>query len=80
MEAAVAVTGRPAVAYPNRGGTWDAVSKTWSTGVPLDLDLVDAWVAAGASYVGGCCGLGPADIGALAAHLGDRRVSPPAGG
>ncbi|GAA1898204.1 homocysteine S-methyltransferase [Lapillicoccus jejuensis] len=71
VRTAVAVTGRPAVAYPNRGGTWDAGSKVWSTGVPLDLDLVDAWVEAGASYVGGCCGLGPDDIAALAAHLGD---------
>lgn len=71
VRTAVDVTGRPAVAYPNRGGVWDAATRTWSTGVPLDLDLVDAWVAAGASYVGGCCGLGPADIAALAAHLAD---------
>ena len=71
VRTAVAVTGLPAVTYPNRGGTWDAATKVWSTGVPLDLDLVDAWVAAGASYVGGCCGLGPADIAALAAHLAD---------
>ncbi|GAA1938454.1 homocysteine S-methyltransferase [Nocardioides marmoribigeumensis] len=62
-------TGLPAVAYPNRGGTWDAASKSWSAGAALDLELVDAWVDAGARYVGGCCGLGPADIAALATRL-----------
>jgi homocysteine S-methyltransferase len=66
VEAAVATTGLPAVAYPNRGGSWDADAKTWSYGDPVDLDLVDAWVGAGARLVGGCCGNGPADIAALA--------------
>lgn len=69
VETVVAVTGLPAVAYPNAGGAWDSSTRTWSRGARLDLRLVDAWVAAGASYVGGCCGLGPADIGALARHL-----------
>ena len=40
VRAAVAATGLPAVAYPNRGGTWDAQAKQWSYGDPLDLDLV----------------------------------------
>jgi len=66
---AVAVTGRPAVAYPNRGGTWDAAAKQWAYGDALDLDLVGSWVAAGATYVGGCCGTGPSDIAALAERL-----------
>lgn len=66
---AVDVTGRPAIAYPNRGGVWDAETKTWSTGAPLDFDLVDEWVHAGAGWVGGCCGLSPADIRQLADHL-----------
>ncbi|QBR94355.1 homocysteine S-methyltransferase [Nocardioides euryhalodurans] len=66
---AVTVTGLPAVAYPNRGGTWDSTTKQWAYGGPLDLDLVEAWVAAGARYVGGCCGAGPADIGEIADRL-----------
>ena len=66
VEAAVAATGLPAVAYPNRGGSWDADAKTWAYGDPVDLDLVETWVAAGARLVGGCCGNGPADIAALA--------------
>ena len=65
VRAAVAATGVPAVAYPNRGGSWDPAAKRWVYGAPLDLDLVDAWVAAGTELVGGCCGTGPADIAAL---------------
>ena len=49
VTAAVAATGRPAVAYPNRGGSWDADAKQWAYGDPVDLDLVDGWVAAGAA-------------------------------
>ena len=41
---AVAVTGLPAVAYPNRGGSWDAEAKRWAYGDPLDLDLVAGWL------------------------------------
>jgi homocysteine S-methyltransferase len=69
VEAAVAATGLPAVAYPNRGGSWDSETKQWHYAGPLDLGLVDTWVAAGARLVGGCCGTGPADIAALAERL-----------
>ena len=69
VRAATAATGLPAVAYPNRGGSWDADAKAWAYGEPLDLDLVDSWVAAGATYVGGCCGTGPSDIEALSRRL-----------
>ena len=65
VETAVRQTGLPAVAYPNRGGSWDPVTKTWSDAHPFDFDLVDAWIAAGATFVGGCCGFGPSDIRAL---------------
>ena len=69
VTAAVAATGRPAVAYPNRGGSWDADAKQWRYGDPVDLGLLDGWIAAGARFVGGCCGTGPSDIAALAARL-----------
>lgn len=71
VEAAVAATGLPAVAYPNRGEDWDPVAKAWvgTGGVPLDL--ARSWVAAGASYVGGCCRVGPAEIRALVEGLAD---------
>jgi homocysteine S-methyltransferase len=69
IQAAVATTGLPAVAYPNRGGSWNSRAKQWQYAGPLDLDLVDGWLAAGARYVGGCCGTGPADIAELAGRL-----------
>ncbi|GAB3861688.1 homocysteine S-methyltransferase [Nocardioides maradonensis] len=59
----------PGVAYPNRGGTWDSVTKSWSSSVPLDPALVAAWVEAGARYVGGCCGTGPDDVRVLSEQL-----------
>lgn len=79
VETAVGQTGLPAVAYPNHGGVWDSGTKTWSRARPLDLDLVDAWIAAGARYVGGCCGFGPTEIAALAQRLDrrDPRAVPP---
>jgi homocysteine S-methyltransferase len=70
VEAAVAATALSAVAYPNRGGSWDAASKSWAYGDPLDLDLVPGWLAAGVRYLGGCCGNGPTDIAALSARFG----------
>jgi homocysteine S-methyltransferase len=74
VETAVAVTGLPAVAYPNKGGSWDSTTKAWSYGEPLDLDLAQSWVAAGARFVGGCCGTGPADIDLLARRIGQGSV------
>ena len=73
VETAAAVTGLPAVAYPNRGGSWDAEAKRWAYGDPLDLDLVAGWLAAGARLLGGCCGNGPADIAALARNVAVTR-------
>jgi homocysteine S-methyltransferase len=69
-----AATGLPAVAYPNRGGNWDAVVKQWAYGDAIDVALVGQWVAAGARYVGGCCGTGPGDIAALAARVDELAV------
>jgi homocysteine S-methyltransferase len=71
VQTAKTATGLPAVAYPNRGGTWDAEAKQWAYGDPLDLDLVASWLAAGVRYVGGCCGTGPADIAALAERVSE---------
>ena len=69
VRAAVAATGLPAVAYPNRGGSWDSDRKTWEYGDPVDLDLVETWLGAGARFIGGCCGTGPADVAALVERL-----------
>ena len=70
VTSAAATTGLPAIAYPNRGGSWDSVTKTWSYGAALDPALVEPWIAAGTRYVGGCCGTGPQDIAVLAERFG----------
>lgn len=75
VTAAVAATRLPAVAYPNRGGSWDAGGKRWSYGDALDLSLLDGWVAAGARWIGGCCGTGPCDVAALSRRLDDAAAT-----
>ena len=67
VRAAVEVTGRPAVAYPNSGESWDARAGRWAGRSSYDVRLASSWTEAGARYVGGCCRVGPADIAALAA-------------
>jgi homocysteine S-methyltransferase len=63
---AVETTGLPAVAYPNRGESWDPIRQAWIGQEAFDPALAPAWVDAGARYVGGCCRVGPSDITALA--------------
>jgi homocysteine S-methyltransferase len=69
LEVARTVTGKPGVAYPNSGQGWDSGTHTWRGTSAYDVTLAPSWVAAGASYVGGCCQVGPADIAALAEVL-----------
>lgn len=58
---------KPFVVYPNSGQIWDAVKKEWigSKGVGFDQKLINEWKAAGAQYIGGCCGIGAAEISRL---------------
>jgi homocysteine S-methyltransferase len=69
IELAAAVTGRPAVVYPNSGEDWDPGAHLWEGGASYDVDLAPAWVRAGARYVGGCCRVGPDTVAALAQTL-----------
>ena len=63
-------TDRAVLAYPNRGASYDAVTKTWGEPEEADLAALAArWVDAGATLVGGCCGTGPDDIRAIAATI-----------
>jgi homocysteine S-methyltransferase len=70
---AASTTDRPVVAYPNRGAFWDAGRRAW-----VDPPRQDArpplrpqrWREAGARLIGGCCGIGPAQIAAMALELG----------
>ena len=68
---AVAASGKPAVAYPNSGESWDGARRRWGgDGAGVDVAAARRWVEAGASWVGGCCRVGSADIARLAAGLG----------
>ena len=70
-----AITPMPVVAYPNRGGDWDATEKVWTGGPEVDMARVArALVDAGAGLVGGCCGTGPDDVRAIAVALGERTA------
>ncbi|MDQ0381915.1 homocysteine S-methyltransferase [Amycolatopsis thermophila] len=68
-------SGKPVIAYPNSGENWDARARRWAGSSRFAPALVRDWLDAGASWVGGCCRVGPGDIAALAAV-----VSPPAAG
>ena len=67
---AVAASGKPAIAYPNSGESWDARARTWGgDGAGVDGAAAQRWVATGARYVGGCCRVGATDIARLAESL-----------
>ncbi|RZT13296.1 homocysteine S-methyltransferase [Kribbella sp. VKM Ac-2569] len=69
VQTAVAVSGKPAIAYPNHGESWDAIARTWLGNGTGPAALAPGWVEAGATYIGGCCRVGPDDIRALATDL-----------
>lgn len=62
----------PVIAYPNAGGRFDGTTRSWVPAcAPRDfVERSIQWRRAGASVVGGCCQIGPAQIRALAASLG----------
>jgi homocysteine S-methyltransferase len=64
-------TDLPRIAYPNAGRGWDAESRTWLApdGIPFDPATTAGWRDLGATWLGGCCGVGPAGIAALASRL-----------
>ena len=71
--------GRPAVAYPNSGEGWDAGRRDWTGARAFAPDAAVSWVRAGARMVGGCCRVGPADIGALAETIRALPARPTVG-
>lgn len=61
--------------YPNNGtaASWPE----WTEGDLMPEDLVkfaSGWAAQGATLIGGCCGIGPAHIRALAEHFGTSSM------
>ncbi|MDR7188844.1 homocysteine S-methyltransferase [Microbacterium sp. BE35] len=70
VRAATAASGKPAIAYPNSGETWDGAARRWIGDAEFDLALTTAWAEAGAHFIGGCCRIGPSTIAAMARALG----------
>lgn len=58
----VAGTTKPIVVYPNSGETWDAARRCWVGTADRFTTYVPRWLAAGASWIGGCCRTTPDDI------------------
>ncbi|WP_369274160.1 homocysteine S-methyltransferase [Streptomyces sp. R11] len=73
VEIAARVTGRPVVVYPNSGEAWDAKARAWSGEAGFVSAQVEAWRAAGARLIGGCCRVGPESIGSIARTLSAAR-------
>ena len=69
VEIAGAITGKPVVVYPNSGEVWDAEARAWREESSFDAGLVRDWIGAGARLIGGCCRVGPAAIGEVAAAV-----------
>lgn len=66
VRSAVVASGKPAIAYPNSGETWDGAARRWTGEPELDVRLTSDWVTAGARFIGGCCRVGPAGVAAIA--------------
>ncbi|MGQ0647430.1 MAG: homocysteine S-methyltransferase family protein, partial [Gemmatimonadaceae bacterium] len=69
-----AVTGKPIIVYPNSGERWNATARCWEGTAARFPAFVPSWVAAGASWIGGCCRTTPGDIRAVRATLDDLRA------
>jgi len=59
-----ASSSKPFIVYPNSGRVWDAKNKVWkgSGSAGFSDQLISEWVDAGAQFIGGCCGIGAAEI------------------
>jgi homocysteine S-methyltransferase len=70
---AAEVTGKPVVAYPNSGETWDSRRREWlgRPQVPFQ-DLAVNWAASGARVIGGCCRVRPSGIEAISRAVACR--------
>ena len=68
LAAARDATDQPLIAYPNGGDRWDPATRRWvaDAGGEFDALAVASWTAFGATWLGGCCGTGPAEIASLA--------------
>ena len=66
---AIAAPDKAIVVYPNSGESYAASDKSWSGSAAFSDFVVADWLAAGATLVGGCCRVGPAQIAAISVML-----------
>jgi homocysteine S-methyltransferase len=59
-------TGKPVIVYPNSGEEWDAQRRAWAGQSRYSPAQPRQWLAAGASIIGGCCRVRPADLAQIA--------------
>jgi homocysteine S-methyltransferase len=76
------VTAKPIVVYPNSGEGWNAEARRWMAGLSSEQsswrgtaqasagEAALSWLRAGATLVGGCCRVRPAEIAEIAAAIG----------
>ncbi len=69
VRAIAEVTDKPIVVYSNSGEVWNAVARCWEGTATRFTAHLDAWIAAGASWIGGCCRTTPDDIRVVRARL-----------
>jgi len=74
LRAAAGVTTKPLIAYPNSGERYEAATRRWlGSSSAADWGVSgQAWRAAGARLIGGCCRTGPGHIQNLRAALAQR--------
>lgn len=72
---AATASGKPVVAYPNSGESWDADNRCWAGDPTFTPESVNDWVGAGARLIGGCCRVGPDQIRALSAAVNGPHVA-----
>lgn len=68
------VTDKPVIVYPNSGEGWDG--RRWTAPKTFSAERAAGWVADGASAVGGCCRVTPADIAEVARTLHPVEARP----
>jgi homocysteine S-methyltransferase len=69
------VSGKPVVAYPNSGESWDGARRTWTGSSAFTPGPAARWIDEGARLVGGCCRVRPEDIAALRKIAGPEKPS-----
>ncbi|MGL5810500.1 MAG: homocysteine S-methyltransferase [Nocardioides sp.] len=66
---ALEASGKPAVAYPNSGEQWRGSEDGWRGDACFEPSSAESWRRHGAGMIGGCCRVGPTEIGRIAAIL-----------